>query len=151
MIERDADTCEGLDDLIPRVILLTLAEAGQSCSENYCECLAALEFVTEVIPRTPCEHSPSRRKEARSRGEKLLPYSAMAARRLGPPPAAEGATEAGSGRSYHFSFFQRRHRRRQKQPRKADGVQVIRVAPCQKLQHLPLREQAPLKVTKVVR
>src|SRR5207249_504840 len=119
-------------DMLPRIALLSPGRAGAACDSRFCTVMAGLEFMQQVIPRIPHAYTSKEQAEAKRRGEKLRPYSIMDVRRLEPLDHAARAADpedAGShARTYHFSFIQRRHRRRLAQPRKSDGVQVIRVA-----------------------
>jgi hypothetical protein len=141
------------DQMLPRILVIDRVFAGGSCNHGFSLCMAGLEFMNEMVPRTPAEYSAGAKKEAQRSGMKLQPYSIMELRHQQTAPVdtqmADGDT--GQKQTYHFSFFQRRHRRRLKVPRKADGVQIIRVAACQKCKHLPLKPNADIKVTKVVR
>lgn len=150
----ELDTADPADayEMLPRIIMAHAATVGKPCHSTCTILLAGLEYMQEVLDKKSGIYSPGARKEATRQGKALNPYSTLVVRRIehGEP---DGTTEPaeGSGRHYHFSFFQRRHRRRLKQPRKSDGVQVIRVSACQKCKHLPLRPGAEVKITKVSR
>ena len=109
-----------------------------------------------TIQKTPHEYTRHEQKMAHQRSRKLQPYSIAELRHYDLPeqhedPNGTNGTNGGDhkSRNYHFSFFQRRHRRRLKEPRKSD--QVIRVAAGQKCKHLPLLPGAKQMVTKVTR
>lgn len=154
ILEKESAANLSVDDALPRVFLGSIGCAGYPCDLEHALVMAGLEFMQEVIPRTSVPYSRQVQRAAERRGEKLQPCSIMEVRRIERQASQSeddaNATHEGS-RNYQFSFFQRRHRRKLKEPRKSDGVQVIRVAAGQKLKHLPLRPDAEQKVTKVSR
>ena len=146
-----ADAADAYEQL-PRVIMSNTAVAGEPCHSTCTMMLAGLEYMQEVLVRIPAAYSPGAKKDAARQGKTLTPYSTLVVRRFQEPEEQEtNSISEETGRKYHFSFFQRRHRRRLKEPRKSDGVQVIRVAACQKCKHLPMKPGAAVKVTKVTR
>jgi len=155
IFEKDGDIRETADDSLPRILIRSVGIADEPCLPGYALCMAGLEFMQTTVPRTPFQYSRQVQHAAERRGDKLQPYSIMEVRRIDyqgeQGEDVTSADDSGSSRTYRYSFFQRRHRRRLKEPRKSDGVQVIRVAAGRKLKHLPLMPDAQQKVTKVRR
>lgn len=154
ILENFAEIIEDIRDVLPRM-LVSQAFVGEIIPNDCTYFLAGIEFMQESVPRVPHVYSNHEHKMATQKGKKLQPYSVMLLRQLehGSPADSEGSAYGSSGHKheYHYTFVQRRNRRKLKEPRKSDGVQVITVAAGQKFKHLPPKPEVKPKVIKVSR
>ena len=96
-------------EALPRVLMKPPLIAYEPCHVSSILCMAGIEFIQQVIPRTPYRYNHQDRKAAAKADVWLQSYSAMEVRRIEKPQQSADDSNADHERHYHFSIFQRRH------------------------------------------